>query len=149
MQMEIVVSKRVTNIKNPQLRLEAYLDLVELISYAYGENAGPMSSYLIITAEREEIPEEKYLGNQPVEKIREYLKQVKVIGIESSIPVSFDISSRLWYTKGEGVVMYGREVSLSCPNLDTDEIMNLQKLVKKSSNDYVIEIAGKRIYGGS
>jgi hypothetical protein len=147
--METVVSKRVTDINNPHIRLGAYLDLVELISGAYGDKANPRSSYLTITAERDEIPENEYLGNQPVGEIREYLKQVKIIDIESSIPSTFVIGNRLWLTKGEGVVMYGVEVSLSCPNLETDEVRDLQKLVRKSSKDYAIEFAGKRIYGES
>ena len=147
--MEAVVSKRVTNIDNPHLRLEAYLDIAELISDAYGEKVNPRSSYLAITAERENIPEEKYFGSEPVEELREYLKQVKIIEIESSIPSSFVIGSRLWHTKGEGVVMYGTEVSLSCANLDADEVRNLQKLVMKSSKDYAIEYAGKKIHGES
>jgi hypothetical protein len=75
------------------------------------------------------------------------LEQVKVIGIESSIPGSFMIAGRLWLTKGEGVTMIGVEVSLSCANLDADEVRNLQKLVMKSSKDYAIEFAGKKIYG--
>lgn len=145
--MEAVVSKRVTRIGNPHLRLEAYLDIVEFISNTYGEKADPRSSYLLITAERENIPEEKYFGNEPVEEVREYLKQVKVIGIESSFPGSFMIAGRLWLIKGEGVAMIGVEVSLSCANLGADEVRNLQKLVMKSTKDYAIEFAGKKIYG--
>lgn len=145
--MEAVVSKRVTKIGNAHLRLEAYLDLVELISSAYGEKANPRSSYLMITAEREKIPEEKYFGSESLAEIREYLQQVKVTWIESSIPGSFMIGDRLWFTKGEGVEAFGVEVSLSCSNLDSDEARNLQKLVMKSSKDFAIEYIGKRIRG--
>jgi len=148
--MEVAVSKRVTRIEDPHLRLEAYLDIVELISNTYGEKAAdPRSSYLAITAERENIPEEKYFSSEPVEEVREYLKQSKVTWIESSIPGSFMIADRLWHIKGEGVVMFGVEVSLSCDNLNTDEIRNLQKLVMKSSREYAIESAGKKIHGES
>jgi hypothetical protein len=145
--MEAVVSKKVARIGDPHLRIEAYLDIVEFISNVYGEKANPRSSYLVITAERENIPEENYFGSEPIEEVRKYLEQVKVIGIESSIPGSFMIAGRLWLTKGEGVTMIGVEVSLSCANLDADEVRNLQKLVMKSSKDYAIEFAGKKIYG--
>lgn len=147
--MEVIVSKSVTNINSPQLRLEAYLDLVELISEAYVEKADPTSSYLTITAEIDGIPEEKYFGSKSVNEIREYLNQAKIIEIESSIPSSFIIGNRLWHMKGEGIVMYGTEVSLSCSNLDTDEVRNLKKIVKESSKDYAIEIDNKRVYGES
>ena len=145
--MEAVVSKRAANINNPHVRMEAYLDLVELISQAYEEKAVPRSSYLAITAEKEGVPEDKYLGSQPVQEIREYLKQVKVIKIEDSIPSSFLIGGRLWHTRGEGVVIYGEEVSLACSNLDPEEVRNLQGLVRKSLKDYAIEFIGKRICG--
>lgn len=148
-EMEIVVNKRVANINNPHLRLEAYLDMVELISNVYGEKAYPEASYLNVTAEREKIPEENYLGGKPVEEVREYLKQVQITEIESSIPSSFKIGDQLWHTKGEGVAMYGVEVSLSCSTLDVDEQRNLQKLVMKSSREYTIEFAGQRIRGES
>jgi hypothetical protein len=147
--MEAAVSKIVTNISDPHARIEAYLDLVELISQAYGEKASPRSSYLLITVEREEVPEDKYLGSQSLQEIREYLRQVKVIKIESSIPISFLIGGRLWHTKGEGVVVYGEEVSLVCSNLDPEEVRNLQEVVRKSSKDYAIEFIGKRISGES
>ena len=147
--MEAAVSKIVANINDPHARMEAYLDLVELISQAYGEKASPKSSYLSITVERENVPEDKYLGSQSLPEIREYLRQVKVIKIESSIPASFLIGGRLWHTKGEGVVMYGDEVSLACSNLDPEEVRNLQELVKKSSKGYAIEFIGKRIRGES
>jgi hypothetical protein len=147
--MEAAVSKIVTNINDPHARMEAYLDLVELISQAYGEKASPKSSYLMVTVEKEEVPEDKYLGSQSLSEIREYLGQVKVIEIESSIPASFLIGGRLWHTKGEGVVVYGQEVSLVCPNLDPEEVWNLQEVVRKSSKDYAIEIVGKRISGES
>jgi len=147
--MEAAVSKIVTNINDPHARMEAYLDLVELVSQAYGEKASPRSSYLLITVEREEVPEDKYLGSQSLPEIREYLRQVKVIKIESSIPISFLIGGRLWHTKGEGVVIYGQEVSLGCSNLEPVEVRNLQEVVRKSSKDYAIEFVGKRISGES
>ena len=53
----------------------------------------------------------------------------------------------LWQLKGEGVVMFGVEVGLSCTNLNADEIRNLQKLVIKSSSEYAIEVAGRKIRG--
>lgn len=145
--MEATVSKIVANINDPHARMEAYLDLVELISQAYGEKASPKSSYLTITVEKEEIPEDKYLGSQSVQEIREYLRQVKVINIEYSIPASFLIGGRLWHTKGEGLVMYGDEIILACSNLDPQEVRNLQEVVRKSSKDYAIEFIGKRISG--
>jgi hypothetical protein len=148
-QMEAAVSKIVTKISDPHARMEAYLDLVELISRAYGEKASPKSSYVAITVERENVPEDKYLGSQSLPEIREFLKQVKVIKIEYSIPLSFLIGSRLWHSKGEGVVMYGDEVSLTCSNLDPEEVRNLQELVRNSSKDYAIEFIGKRISGES
>ena len=145
--MEVVVSKKVTRIDDPHLRLEAYLDIVELISKVYGEKADPRSSYLLINAVRENIPEEKYFGSEPVEEVREYLKQSKVTWIESSFPGSFMVGDWLWQLKGEGVVMFGVEVGLSCTNLNADEIRNLQKLVIKSSSEYAIEVAGRKIRG--
>lgn len=147
--MEAIVSKRVKNISNPHMRLGAYLDLVELISGSYGEKANPQTNYLVVTAESDGIPEEKHFGIQPLEDILEYLKQVKIIGIEHSIPGSFSIGSRLWYLKGEGVTMYGNEVGLFCYDIDSDRLRDLQKLVKNSSKEYAIEFAGKRIYGES
>jgi hypothetical protein len=147
--MEAAVSKIVTNINDPHARMEAYLGLVELISQAYGEKASPRSSYLLVTVEREEVPEDKYLGSQSLPEIQDYLRQVKVIKIESSIPASFLIGGRLWHTKGEGVVVYGQEVSLACSNLDPEEVWNLQEVVRKSSKDYAIEFVGKRISGES
>jgi len=70
--MEAVVSKRVSKINNPQVRLGSYLDIVELIAGIYGEKANPQSNYLVVTAENEGIPEKKYFNIQAVEKIREY-----------------------------------------------------------------------------
>lgn len=145
--MEAIVSKKVKKISDPHVRLEAYMDLVELISGVYSETANPQSNYVVVTAESEEITEKKYFGNQPLDEIKEYLKQVKITGIENSIPGSFVIGSRLWYMKGEGVTMFGTEVSLFCYDIDADELRILQKLVRKSPRDYIVEFAGKRIYG--
>jgi len=145
--MEVVVGKRVTNINDPHLRLEAYLDLVELVSGAYGDKANPSASYLTITAEKEGMTEKEYLGGRPVGEIREYLKQARIIEIEYSIPSSFVIGGRVWHTRGEGVVIYGEEVNLSCSNLDAEEVRNVQELVRKSSNDFAIEFLDKRIRG--
>lgn len=145
--MEALVSKRVADINDPHLRLEAYLKLVELISQAYGEKANPGSNYLMVTAEREGVPEKKYLGNKGIKEIREYLKQVKVTELECTIPGSFAVGRKLWHMRGEGVVMYGEEVSLGCSNLSPEEVRVLQKQVKESSKEYSIEFAGKRICG--
>ncbi len=147
--MEAIVTKRVADINDPHLRLEAYLDLVELISRAYGEKADARASYLMVTAEKEGIPEKKYLGNQPVKELREYLKHFRVTEIEYNVPCSFTISGRLWHVQDEGVVMYGEEVSLICSNLTPEEVVRIQEQVKKSSKDYAMEFAEKRITGES
>ncbi len=145
--MEATISRRVANINDPHLRLEAYLDLVELISRAYGERANPRASYLTVTAEKEGIPEKEYLGSQPADKLREYLKRAKITEIEYSIPGSFTVGNRLWYMQGEGVVMYGEEVNLTCSNLEPEEVRKLQEQVKRATKDYAIQFAGKRICG--
>lgn len=145
--MEAIVSKKVANINDPHLRLEAYLNLVELISRAYGEKADARTSYLMVTAEKEGIPEKKYLGSQPVSELREYLKRFRVTEIEYNVPCSFTVGGRLWYMQDEGVVMYGEEVSLICSNLTPDEVTKIQEQVRKSSKDYAIEFAEKRITG--
>jgi len=49
----------------------------------------------------------------------------------------------------EGVVMYGEEVSLICSNLTPEEVVRIQEQVKKSSKDYAMEFAEKRITGES
>ena len=129
--------------------MEAYLDIAGIISAAYGDREKPQSNYLVITADRDGIPEERYFGIEPLDEIREYLNQVKITHIENSIPGSFVISDKLWNIKGEGVAMFGREVSLFCYNLDSGELRDLLELVKNSSSDYSIEFAGKKIRGNN
>jgi len=145
--MEAVISKKVSNIKDAHIRLNAYLDIVELISNSFEPKTEPKSSYLMVTAEKDGIPEGKYLGNKGIEEIREYLKEVKITGIEYSIPGSFLIHNKLWYIQGEGPAMFWNEVSLVCSTLSPEEVVKLKEQVVKSSKDFSIQFGGKKFTG--
>ncbi len=145
--MEVVIGKKVAEMKNPHKRLEAYVDLMDKIAGLYA--AEPHASYLKVAAERDGIPEGKDFLDRPLAEVKQHLKSTVITGIEYTIPGTFQAGGKLWRMVGEGpMVAWVRfDVALSADTLEPAEVKNLRDRIEALPSDYYIMFSGKKFPG--
>jgi hypothetical protein len=139
--MEVSVGKKVKKVAQPQQRFPAYLEIVEEISQAL--KATPQPGYLIVTAERDGIPETVYLGDKSFEEIKKYVEETKITWIEPSIPGTFTIKGKVWRFSESPLMPLKSEVCLMSENLSNEELKDLKSHIE-NLKDYFVELGGKR-----